>query len=142
MNAIEITAGRHVEALRMLRNLTSDGFSSFNGQITREQQEKWWLSMQGKFHGWLYSVDDTYVGFGLVRLAEDGLWWNSIGVHPDHQGWGYGSYITHDVLVRCQMRMYAAVRRDNPVAIAMHSLDDWDVIDGPEPERLMYFRSK
>jgi len=142
---VKIESAASVEALRKLRNQTSAGFSSFNGHISADDQKRWWEEMRHRIRGWTYwtyaeSVPLAPIGFGLVR-EEDGRWWNSIGVSPDFQGRGFGSLITHDVLVRFGGVVFAAVRLDNAPALLMHHKFDWEEIDGPEPERLRYFRS-
>lgn len=141
LEAVPIRYDSEVEQLRILRNATSEGFTSFNGSIEPEQQAVWWKSMRGRIHAWLYKDGDRIVGFGLLRVDSTGRWWNSLGVHPDFHGHGYGSYITHDLLERHTGPVYAAVRRDNSPAIAMHHTDEWQEIDGPDQYRLIYFRS-
>jgi GNAT superfamily N-acetyltransferase len=143
LQAIKIETPEHVELLRQLRNLTSYGFSHFRGYITEDQQEIWWEEHKDHFEGWLYwhMMAQTFVGYGAVRQDSDGKWWNSIAVRPAHQGRGYGTMITHDVLARHHGPVFATVLKDNHAGIAMHHTDDWECIDGPD-QRVLYFQSK
>lgn len=99
--------------------------------------------MGNHVEAWLYTDEEAscIAAYGLVREAS-GEWWNSIGVHPSYQGRGLGSFITHDVLQRHDGPVSAIVRRDNPAALAMHHDADWEIVEGPEPELLVHFRSK
>lgn len=143
-----ITDDFAIEQVRHIRNLTSAGFSTFNGQISREEQKRWWQSMAGRVKGWLYLTEighthlRTAVGYGVLRQEQDGRWWNSVAVLPKYQGFGYGAKITADLISRHDGPIYAAVRRDNPAAIAMHHKDDWQEVEGPDSERLIYFCSR
>ena len=139
----QINARFKVEVLRNLRNMTSYGFSSFNGQIAQQQQQEWWERMQGHIKGWLYwHINDLdWIGFGVLREA-DGRWWNSIGVQPKYQGHGYGSYITHDLISKHDGPIYSVVVRGNRPAMAMHNAADWEEIEGVDPVRLIYLRSR
>ncbi|HET7638191.1 MAG TPA: GNAT family N-acetyltransferase [Ktedonobacteraceae bacterium] len=143
LKAVRIQTEDHVEELRILRNITSYGFSNFNGYISYYDQLAWWNNNQSNIEGWLYEhIDESvYVGFGLVRREDDGKWWNSIGVHPNYQGLGYGKYITHDILNRHNGVVFATIRKDNPNAIKMHASSDWETIEGPNT-KLIYLRSK
>lgn len=141
-----VTTSHDIECVRLIRNLTSGGFSHFNGQISHSEQVVWWASMQGRLKAWLYlgRLDGSVlrvVGYGLLR-EEDGLWWNSVAVRPLFQGQKLGSYITHDLIGKYVRPIYSAVRRDNPAALGMHHQDEWEEISGPEPDRLIYLRSK
>jgi len=140
-----ISSPEHVEILRNIRNASAGTYSNDNTHISQERQLAWWESTKNRLMGWLYiQVHSPYdsIGFGIVRLSDDGNWWNSIGVSPSFKGQGYGSFITHDILSRYNGRIYAAVRRDNIPGIRMHHDDDWQRIDGPESVRLIYFRSR
>jgi GNAT superfamily N-acetyltransferase len=143
LKAVTVRTREHVEALRVLRNATSYGFSSFTGVIEPAQQQRWWRAMQGTMRAWLYRDSQTgaYVGFGLVRREVDGTWWNSIGVHPDYQGQGYGSYITHDVLKRHGRELHSLVKSNNLQALGMHNMDEWQLVPG-SPPGLVHFQSK
>lgn len=148
-----VTYIAQVESLRKLRNKTRGTYSHFNEKISYNKQQTWWEreSMQGRVKAWLYYerkpvsgeayLSNDLIGFGMLRLADDGNWWYTVGVDPDWQGFGYGSYITHDLTQRAGHVIYSAVPKDNAPSIKAHSLDDWDFIAGPE-ERLVYFRSK
>lgn len=140
---VRIVTTDHVEELRILRNITSYGFSNFNGYISYYDQVAWWEKNQGNIEGWLFEhIDEAvYVGFGLLRRDDEGKWWNSIGVHPNYQGLGYGKYITHNLLVNHKGTVYSTIRKDNPHAIKMHVESDWERITGPDP-KLIYLRSK
>jgi len=144
LKVVPITNELHVEMLRYLRNLTTAGFSHFNGFIEYETQQAWWRTMDFRVRGWLYMTNDTprqLAGYGVLRV-EDGRWWNSVAVHPDQQGHGYGSFITHDLIGRHDSEIFSAIRRDNTAAMAMHHADDWREIEGPEPDRLIYLISR
>lgn len=129
--------------LRKLRNLTSYGFSSFNGEISPSEQREWWERMQGHIKAWLYwhITDLEYVGFGVLRQA-DGQWWDSIGVHPKYQGRGFGGYITHDLISKHDGPIYSIIRRSNQPARGAHNMADWEEIEGPDPVHLIYLRSR
>jgi hypothetical protein len=141
-----------VEALRHIRNSARGTFAHFNGTIAFHKQQAWWGRMQaeGRVEAWLYyqprAVPSAYSsyelrGYGMLRM-EDGQWWNSVAVLPLYHGMGYGSFITHDLIARRDEPIYAAVLKSNPSGLKMHHADDWERIEGPESDRLIYFRSR
>lgn len=125
-----------------IRNACREGFSNENNVITPEQQREWWVATEGKRLAWLYHDEGGHrVGFGLLLLHDDGLWTTTVAVLPEFAGKGYGKYITHDIVVRCPGECRATARKDNPAAVRLHILEDWDIVDGPD-DRLVYFRTK
>lgn len=133
-----------VEQLRRVRNICRDGFSFDNAEISIEQQQAWWEANQRQIVGRLYETARArlLVGYGLLRQTDDGRWWSSVAVLPDHGGHGYGKFITADIIRRCPDGIvWATARRDNPPAVKLHNLADWEIIDGAD-ERLVYFRTR
>lgn len=151
LNAIPIETPEQIEILRKIRNATASGFTSDTSYITELRQRAWWVVMKGRLKAWLYTLPCTgnadwkpeyVVGYGLVRLADDGRWWDSLAVLPDYQRQGYGSYITADLLKRHDGPIYSLVRKDNIAAIAMHNNDQWDILDWVDSNNLLLLRSK
>jgi GNAT superfamily N-acetyltransferase len=129
-----------VETLRLIRNACKDGFSHDNSEISQQQQEAWWTLMRGKVKGWLYWVGGEVVGYGLVRQTDDQRWWTSVAVLPDCAGRGYGGAITADLARRLSCAVWATARLDNPAALRLHRVDDWDEIG--RDDRLVTYRTK
>ena len=131
-----------VQRLRLLRNATREGFSFDTHEIGEAEQFAWWERMRGRVLAWLYADGaGLVVGFGVLRQTEDGRWWTSVGVLPEHGGRGYGRAITADLVLRCPGRVWATARRDNPPAVKLHVPRLWDEIEG-EDARRVYFRGR
>lgn len=105
--------------------------------------------MQGRVKAWLYVTAGTpphtglmpeTVGFGLLRLDDDGRWYSSVAVVPECAGRGYGGAITADLVRRLDATVYATARIDNPAAIRLHREDDW--YETNRDDRLVYFKTK
>lgn len=142
LRAIPVEHDDQVERMRLLRNATKDGYSAFNENISEAAQITWWRVNRANLRAWLYADEaGLIVGFGLLRRDDAGRWLTTVGVLPEHSGRGYGKWITHDIVFRAPGRCWAAARRDNPAAVALHVGEDWEVIDGYDP-RLVYFRTR
>jgi GNAT superfamily N-acetyltransferase len=128
--------------LRVSRNACREGFSTDTAEISEEQQQAWWAANRDSVLAWLYQDGHLeIVGYGLLRRTEDGRWWSSVAVLPQYTGKGYGKAITADIIRACPAAVvWATARRDNPAAVKLHDLSDWEIIDGPD-ERLVYFRT-
>lgn len=129
-----------VEMLRLIRNACKDGFSYDNAEISQQQQAAWWATMAGRIQAWLYLSDWKTVGYGLVRQTDDGRWWTSVAVLPEHAGKGYGGAITADLVRRVSCAAWATARLDNPAALKLHRPEDWDELG--RDDRLVTFRTK
>ncbi len=129
-----------VELLRRIRNACRDGFSHDTHEISPIQQRTWWQAHRGRMRAWLYADGDTFVGYGLLRQTEDGRWWSSVAVLPEHNGRGYGGTITADLVRRSDEPVWATARLDNPAAIRLHREADWEWLG--QDERLVHFRTR
>lgn len=140
LRTIRVQFAEQIEYVRYIRNVTKDGFSYHNAEISKAEQIAWWD--REKPLAWLYSdADGIVVGFGMLRQDEVGHWVTVVAVLPEHAGHNYGKAITHDLVMRAPGRVYGCARRDNPAAVRLHVPEEWDVIEGPDP-RLAYFRTK
>lgn len=126
-----------VEGLRLIRNACKDGFSHDNDEISMQQQAAWWVLMRDKVKAWLYWVELDVVGYGLLRQTDDGRWWTSVAVLPQHAGKGYGGAITADLVRRADEPVWATARLDNPAAMRLHREADWQ--ETGRDERLVHY---
>jgi hypothetical protein len=139
LRAISVQHLDQIERVRLIRNATKDGYSHHNAEISEAEQIAWWE--REKPLAWLYADEASeIVGFGLLRQDDAGHWVTVVGVLPEHSGKGYGKEITHNLVTQSPGQCWATARKDNPAAVKLHVLDDWEVIDGPDP-RLVYFRT-
>lgn len=128
-----------IERVRLIRNVTKDGFSNHNAEISEAAQITWWE--REKPLAWLYArPDGIVVGFGMLR-QDGGHWVTVVAVLPEYSGQGHGREITHDLVMRSPGQCYATARKDNPAAVKLHAESDWETIAGPDP-RLVYFRTR
>lgn len=143
LDAVRVVVFEQAEEMRRIRNATAMGFSHDNTQISSQAQRAWWVVNRNTVRAWLYAlpITEEIIGFGMLRQTGDGTWWNSLAVLPKYQGHGYGSAITADLLNQHDGNVYSTVRQDNHRAIAMHHLEDWERISGPDTS-LVYFRSR
>lgn len=137
--AIRVELPEEIEYVRQIRNCTAAGFSNHNDFILPADHQDWWE--RTKPLAWLYASPEGIVGFGLLRKDEQGRWVTVVAVLPEHNGHGYGKYITADIVRRSPGLVYATARLDNPAAVFLHVPEDWERIAGPDP-RLAYFRGK
>lgn len=141
-----------VEALRVLRNMTTGTYAHFNWEITPDQQSRWWQDSRKAVRAWLYwlraDADDlplsSVVGFGMLRRSSfDGRWWATVGVDPQFTGRGYGGAIMADIVRRIDGPVYSMARLDNHAGMRLHRARDWEQIDaGADAERLVAFATK
>jgi GNAT superfamily N-acetyltransferase len=139
-----VTSDADVQMLRAIRNVCREGFAHDTEPITAEQQCQWWAAgtAKGDLQAWLYvkAPHRVIVGYGLLRRTEDGRWWTSVGVFPQHAGQGYGGAITCDLVERAPEPPYAQARKDNPAAVRLHRDSHWERVG--EDERLVHFRAR
>lgn len=145
LSASQIESTFDVEILRMLRNASREGFAHDNTFISENVQRAWWVAMRGRVRGCLYRVLQQgpfrpIVGYGLLRMTEDGRWWTSIAVLPQHGGQGYGKAIMADTIRRHDGTVWSEARLDNIAAMKIHPAEDWLLLG--QDERLAHFRSK
>lgn len=126
-----------IEYVRQIRNATAAGFSTYNDVITPDDHRAWWE--RTKPLAWLYASAEGIVGFGLLRKDDQDRWVTVVAVLPEHDGRGYGKYITADIVRRSPGIVYATARLDNLGAVFVHVPEDWERIDGEDP-KLAYFR--
>lgn len=142
--ATPIESAVDVEALRTLRNSTREGFAHDTAFISEAVQRAWWVAMRGRVRGWLYWHEADFsmsvlVGYGLLRMTEDGRWWTSIAVLPQHAGHGYGKAIMADTIRRHDGTVWSEARLDNIAAMKIHPAEDWLLLG--QDERLARFRT-
>lgn len=137
--ALPVELAADVEALRLIRNACKDGFSHYNSEISPQAQAAWWVVSKDRVKAWLYSSLGHLVGYGLVRQIDDGRWWASVAVLPEHSGKGYGGTITADLIRHCDGPVYGQARLDNPAAMRLHRAADWEEIE--RDEKLATYRT-
>lgn len=140
LTAILVTTPDQVERLRQMRNRCAEGFANFTGQVTEQEQLRWWATHLLTVQAWLYSAGVQDAGFGLLTTHEDGRVFTTVGVLPEHTGHDFGKVITADLITKAPGRVYGCARRDNPAAVKLHIPEDWLEIPGDDP-RLIYFRT-
>lgn len=114
LEARRITTDEDLETLRLIRNSGRQWMTRNTEEITPEQQRAWW---EGLDHAgtkiWLFSIAQTDIGYGLVRL-DGGRAWCSLAVLPRHQGHGYGTQIYRYLALSQQgWNMWAEIYADN-----------------------------
>ncbi len=131
-----------VEWLRIIRNTCRAGFASDNAVITPRQQEAWWQANQQRLVAYLYQDSDGFVvGYGLLRMTDDGRWWSSVATLPAYTGRGYGGAVTAHIVRHSPTGVvYAQARKDNPSACRLHHIRDWEVTS--EDARLFHYRTR
>lgn len=132
LNAWPIESSEDVEILRQIRNACKDGFSHDNNAISQPAQEAWWVLMRDRVRAWLYWHEADIVGYGLLRQTDDGRWWSSVAVVPSAAGHGYGGAITADLIRRIEEPVWAEARLDNPAAMRLHRMGDWEELGRTE----------
>lgn len=133
-----------VETLRTIRNACAGGFSYDTGEISKEQQGKWWRANRNSVIARLYyrgvGFGRRVVGYGLLR-NEKGIWYSSVAVLPEEAGRGYGGFITgHIIRMSPSQEVSASARIDNPAACALHRRRDWEEVE--RDDRLIYYRTR
>jgi hypothetical protein len=130
-----------VEWLRAIRNTCRGGFSNDTSVITAPQQAAWWAANRATLVACLYADGKgSIVGYGLLRQTDDGRWWSSVAVLPQHGGRGYGGAITRHIIRQSPTGVvWATARNDNPPAQRLHCAADWDVIGADD--MLTYYRT-
>lgn len=130
LTVVRIETDDHVETLRDLRNRCRGTFSYTNEAISRKEQAGWWEDNKEYLRAYLYYEDDVPAGFGVLRCAQNGTWYTTVGVRPLAQGRGLGKAITAD-LVRRRVggaECIGIARIDNPAGQKLHRDEDWTEI--------------
>lgn len=141
LTAMPVANEHGVELLRTMRNATRQGFSYFNDEISAADQAAWWERMRGKVLAWIYATArGLIVGFGVLRQTDDGRWWTTTGILPEHRGHNYGKAIMHDLVTRSPEPPWSAARRDNLAAQKLHVVEEWIKI--LQDDRLIYYRAR
>jgi ribosomal protein S18 acetylase RimI-like enzyme len=142
LTARPVVDAEDVEMLRFIRNEQRQGFAHDTAPISTAAQTAWWGLMEGKVIAYLYQQSQTFVvGYGLLRLDEDGRWWSSVAVLPEFGGRGYGKAVTSHIIRQSPTGVvYAQARKDNPQADRIHDRRDWEVTG--EDKRLWHYRTR
>lgn len=140
LNAWLIESDEDVEILRQIRNACKDGFAHDNATISEPAQRAWWVLMHSRIKAWLYWHKADIVGYGLLRQTDDGRWWSSVAVVPQAAGHGYGGAITADLVRRTDEPVWAEARLDQPKAMRLHRVGDWEELR--RDDALAYYRTR
>jgi GNAT superfamily N-acetyltransferase len=141
--AIRVASDGEVQCMGAIRNTGSDGYSGDHRQVTPAEQRAWWREVKDRTYAWLYHVNGTVVGYGMLQLRDTGDWSPSAGILPEHRGRGYGGFIVTDLAEKARGRgllLMAQARLDNPAAVKTHRSEWWD--DVGTDDTYAYFRSK
>jgi GNAT superfamily N-acetyltransferase len=143
LQSIEVHSQGQVQCMRVIRNTGIGGYSHDNREISAEEQRQWWLSMKDRCHAWLYAMNGTVVGFGMLRQRPDKTWTTSAGVLPEHAGRGYGGWIVDNLVDHARgwgLQLWAEAKLDNPAAVKTHHPDRWESLG--QDDEYAYFKSK
>jgi GNAT superfamily N-acetyltransferase len=93
MRARAVTTEQDLEALRQIRNSGREWMTRDTAEISPEQQAAWWAARDPETcMVFLFSHQDTDIGYGMLRRIDD-YWWCSLAVLPHKRGQGYGEQI-------------------------------------------------
>lgn len=142
LTARPVADAEDVEMLRFIRNTQRAGFAHDTAPISTAAQAVWWAANAGKLVAYLYQQAQTFVvGYGCLRLTDDGRWWSSVAVLPEFGGRGYGKAITAHLIRQSPVGVvWGQARKDNPPADRIHDRRDWDVVG--EDERLWHYKTR
>lgn len=85
-----------MEFMRTLRNQVRTSMTGTQTFMGVEEQEKFWERLVNEpdvLKAWVYARSLETVGYGLIRLLDDGRWWVTLAVIPQEQGQGIGTQI-------------------------------------------------
>jgi len=145
---VPIQTQSQVNSMRVIRNYGADGFSGDNRVITVDEQARWWQSVQGRCHAWLFGLqrDDPWadtVGFGMILRRENKCWSPSAGVLPAYRGNGYGKQIVSWLALEAGnmgIQLHAQALRSNTAAVKAHNPLYWECYMANQ--EYVYFRTR
>lgn len=117
------------DIMRKIRNDCLNGYSNFNGMISKNDQRKWWKKNKDKVTAFLFFDRKTgkRVAFAMLALKEDGKYWMTNGVEPEFRGRGYGK-ATATYIASKGNEVYSQALKSNLPAIKEHTSQLWQVI--------------
>lgn len=102
-----------LDALRQLRN-AGRAWLRHTAELEPEDQAYWWASHNPeRLRAYLFARDGVTVGAGLLSLRDDGRWWVTVLVAPEHRGGGVGRTIYAWLGWSAPWPVHAEIRRDN-----------------------------
>jgi RimJ/RimL family protein N-acetyltransferase len=114
---IRVSTMEHVEALRRARNSCREFMTAVTREITWNEQQEWWNTLDKKNHwAWLFvnpqNTNDV-VGFVFLRADDDGLIRHTYGLTPMWRGKGYGRELVQFSVLAAQDTLLGEVLEDN-----------------------------
>ena len=110
------TTDADAEAMRVIRNSCRQFMTRDTSEIDPARQRAWFAALdRAVTKPWLYRVDGTAAGYGLVRL-EAGRWWLSGGLLPSWRGRGHGRRLFAALAEIAGRPCWLDVRADNAAA--------------------------
>jgi RimJ/RimL family protein N-acetyltransferase len=117
MNARHIETDADLETLRQIRNSGRQWMTRDSREITPAEQRAWWAARDpSTCLVFLFREAQTDVGYGLLRL-ENGRWWCSLAVLPQHQRRGHGAAIYRWLALSVSGDVWAEILADNTPSI-------------------------
>jgi hypothetical protein len=115
---VDIDSLEKAQELRVLRNECAEWMTGDTGQISPEQQEKFYREklVTGLVEGYLAYDGDEPVAYGLLVWDDEHRVWSSHGVKTTRRGAGIGGAISVENAKRAHAQgvpIWAEVRRDN-----------------------------
>lgn len=84
-----------VEELRVIRNSCASFLTGNTKQISVDEQRIWWQTVRDNLDWkvWLLEVDNSRVGYGIIRRRGDARWWLTGGLIPERRSEGLGAVL-------------------------------------------------
>ena len=126
------------QQLLRISYLCKEGAAYDQWRIDVEKQSRWWESNKDVSEAWLYgNTAKVIVGFGMVRLRNDGRLELKVGVLPHFRGCGYGRRIVKRILWQVPEVIMAKALIAHPWECRLYENKDWTEIR--RDDRFIYF---
>ncbi len=92
-----------LEILRIIRNKCREYMTGYTGEISKDQQQKWFSSLdKNKNIPFLFIKNDTKtsVGYGLIKCELDTCYL-SAGLLEEYRGFGIGKFLFEALISEC-----------------------------------------
>lgn len=109
-----------VEFLRQIRNDCRLTMTRHRAEITREQQQEWWRSLDHSvWHPFLLCIENPPIGYGLLHDEGDRTWLSG-GVKEERRRQGWGRIIFEELISRARFQPWLEVWEDNEAAVCLY----------------------
>ena len=104
-----------LESMRLIRNSCREFMTHNTSFITQEQQFQWWEYVKDQWTYLYLDLDDTPIGYGLVKKEENKMWVSG-GLLPEYRGKGFGRELFEHLTWACEGDAWLEVKEDNLLA--------------------------